>query len=187
MGLIDDDAVKSAAPRNDGADDSFAQVVKAARDIKDRHVNPRILWYKTHTNAPRMIYRLVGISTILLSVTLPALASAQFESKEVVISVMSVVIAALTGLGSFYHWERTWRGNSTAQIAIEQAVGKWELELRRAEFVVAQADRVNHVIKATDDLGKHRHSRLIGKRRIFQQPAFDAAEQRRKRRLSSTG
>jgi hypothetical protein len=37
-------------------------------------------------------------------------------------------------------------------MAIEQAVGKWELKLRRAEFVVAQADRVNHVIKATDDL-----------------------------------
>jgi hypothetical protein len=83
MAPIEDDAGKSTAPRNDGAADSFAQAVKGARDIKDEYVNPRILWYKTHTNVPRTIYRLVGISTILLSVTLPALASAQFENKEV--------------------------------------------------------------------------------------------------------
>jgi Protein of unknown function (DUF4231) len=80
------------------------------------------------------------ISTIILSVTLPALASAHFDHKELVISAMSIAIAALTGLGFFYHWERTWRGNSTAQMALEQAVGKWELELKRAEFVITQDD-----------------------------------------------
>ncbi len=143
--------VVTPTPRNDDGD-SFTQVLKAARDIKDKYVNPRIHWYKTHTTLPRTIYRLVGISTIILSVTLPALASAHFDHKELVISAMSIAIAALTGLGSFYHWERTWRGNSTAQMALEQAVGKWELELKPAEFVITQDDRVNHVIKATDDL-----------------------------------
>jgi uncharacterized protein DUF4231 len=152
MSLSKGDVLKYAESETGGDGDTFGQALKAARDIKDKYVNPRIRWYETHTSLPRTIYRFVGIATIILSVTLPALASAQFEYKEIVVSAISVVIAALTGLGSFYHWERTWRGNSKAQVAIEQAVGKWELELRRAEFVVAQNDRVNHVIKATDDL-----------------------------------
>jgi hypothetical protein len=132
--------------------DSFSQVRIAARGIKELYVDTRIEWYKTPTKIPRNTFRTIGILTILLSVTLPALASATFPHKELTITVISVTIAALTGLGSFYHLERTWRGNSTAQMALEQAVGKWELEIRRAEFVLAPADRVEHVIKATDDL-----------------------------------
>jgi hypothetical protein len=37
-------------------------------------------------------------------------------------------------------------------VAIEQAVGKWELELKPAEFVIGPSDRVNRAIKATTDL-----------------------------------
>jgi len=135
-----------------GNNDSFSQALKAAREVKDKYVNSRIHWYETHTTAPRNIYRLVGVSTIILSVTLPALSSTDFDHKGLVISAMSFAIAALTGLGSFYRWERTWRGNRTAQMALEQAVGKWELELKRAEFVLPSDERVIHVIKATDDL-----------------------------------
>ena len=144
--------VDNLTPKTDDNGDAFALALQACHEIKNRYVAPRIRWYETHTNFPRILYRVVGIATVVLSVTLPALASAQFVHKEVVVSGISVVIAMLTGLSSFYHWERTWRGNSTAQMAIEQAVGKWELELRRAEFVHGGNDRVNHVIKATDDL-----------------------------------
>jgi hypothetical protein len=144
--------VDTAASGHEDGDDSFVQALKAAREIKEKYVDSRILWYENHTSLPRIIYRLVGISTIILSVTLPALASASFKHKELVISGMSVAIAALTGLGSFYRWERRWSGNRMAQMALEQSVGKWELELKRAEFVIAQGERVNHVIKATDDL-----------------------------------
>jgi hypothetical protein len=43
---------------------SFAEAVKAAREIKDKYVNSRIHWYETHTTAPRNIYRLVGVSSL---------------------------------------------------------------------------------------------------------------------------
>jgi len=126
--------------------------LESAHAIKAKHIDPRVEWYKTHTQLPRVIYRLVGISTIVLSVTLPALTAAQFQHKEVIISGMSIVIAALTGLGSFYHWDRTWRGNSIAQVSIEQFVAKWELELARAGQIVPAADGISHIYKATDDL-----------------------------------
>jgi hypothetical protein len=121
--------------------DQFAEALESAHAIKAKHIDPRVEWYKTHTQLPRVIYRLVGISTIVLSVTLPALTAAQFQYKEVIISGMSILIAALTGLGSFYHWDRTWRGNSIAQVSIEQFVAKWELELARAGQIVTYTRR----------------------------------------------
>jgi hypothetical protein len=65
---------------------------------------------------------------------------------------MSIAIAALTGLSSFYRWERTWRGNSSAQVALEQHCAKWELEMTNARLILAPEDRVMHVYQATDDL-----------------------------------
>jgi hypothetical protein len=139
-------------PQNQGNDQAFVQALDSARAIKVKYVDPRLAWYKSHTQLPRILYRLVGISTVILSVTLPALTAAQFQNKELTISAMSILIAALTGLGSFYHWDRTWRGNSTAQVSIEQYVAKWELELSRAQMLLPAPDRIDHVYKATDDL-----------------------------------
>ena len=140
------------AHQSDDSKDPFAEVVRSARSIKEQYVDPRINWYKGHTRLPLWMFRLAGISTILLSVTLPALAAAPFPHKTVVLSAMSIAIAALTGLSSFYRWERTWRGNSTAQVTLEQHVAKWELELTNARLLLGPDERIKHVYQATDDL-----------------------------------
>jgi hypothetical protein len=132
--------------------DDFAQAIASARAIKAKYVDPRLKWYATHKLWPRILYRIVGIATVILSVTLPALSAANFKGKGIVISCISIAIAALTGLGSFYHWERIWQNNTTALASIEAYSAKWELELARAEVFVATADRIKHVYNATDDL-----------------------------------
>ncbi|HEY0786257.1 MAG TPA: DUF4231 domain-containing protein [Acidobacteriaceae bacterium] len=133
--------------------DDFEELVAQARSIKEQYVDPRLSWYRTHTMVPRRMFRAAGMLTIVLSVTLPALAAAPaFAYKGLALSVSSIAIAALTGLGSFYRWERTWRGNSTAQMALEQHIAKWELELANARLVVAADKRSGHVYQATDDL-----------------------------------
>jgi hypothetical protein len=132
--------------------DDFTQAIDAARAIKAKYVDDRLQWYATHKVLPRVLYRLVGIVTVILSVTLPALTAATFKNKDVTISCISIVIAALTGLGSFYHWDRTWQKNATSQASIEAFLAKWELELARAKEFVAAADRTKHVYDATDDL-----------------------------------
>ena len=95
---------------------------------------------------------MVGIITILLSVTLPAIAASSLAQKDILLSAMSIAIAAFTGLSSFYKWERTWRGNSSAQVALEQHCAKWELELTNARLIVPADERVKHVYLATSDL-----------------------------------
>jgi hypothetical protein len=132
--------------------DTFTDAVEAASLIKKEYVDPRIGWYKAHTFFPRWCFRVVGITTILLSVSLPAVAASGWPRKDMALSVMSVTIAALTGLSSFYRWERTWRGNSSAQMALEQLCAKWKLELTNARLILSPEERVKHVYQATDDL-----------------------------------
>ena len=134
------------------ADDAFVLLEKKARELQTQYVGTRIDWYRTHTSGPRFWFRWAGIITIVFSVTLPALAVGTFPYKELALSLMSISIAALTSLSSFYKWERTWRANSTAQITLEQHVAKWELELTQARVLLSPEDRAMHVYHATSDL-----------------------------------
>ena len=135
-----------------GAFSDYDAAVASARAIRAKYVDERLGWYKAHKVFPRVAYRLVGITTVVLSVTLPALTTAEFEHKDLIISCISIVIAALTGLGSFYHWDRTWQKNATAEASIEGFLAKWELEIARAKSLAAPVDRIKHVYDATDDL-----------------------------------
>jgi len=132
--------------------DDLDAAIKAVRAIKLSYVDDKLEWYKSHKVLPRTLYRLVGIATVVLSVTLPALTTATFTHKDLTISCISIVIAAFTGLGSFYHWDRTWQKNATSEASIQAFVAKWELELARAKDLIAPADRTKHVYDATDDL-----------------------------------
>jgi hypothetical protein len=130
----------------------FQSALDDARKIKETYVDPRIKFYVDHTKTPRNMFRLAGIAVILCSATLPALAAGNFSYKTLIVSTLSIAVAVLTGLGSFFHWERTWHGNSTTQVAIEQYCGKWELELAHARLILPPEERIKHVYLATDDL-----------------------------------
>jgi hypothetical protein len=123
-----------------------------ARELKAHYIDPRIQWYSSHTAGPRFWFRWAGIITILCSVTLPAIATAEFPHKALVLSLTSISIAALTSLSSFYKWERTWRANSTSQVMLQQHVAKWELELANARLLISPQERADHIYKATSDL-----------------------------------
>jgi hypothetical protein len=134
------------------SEEKFTEAVRVANELKAKYVDPRISWYRDHTSKPRTFFRLAGILTILLSASLPAVAVATFPYKNVALSVMSIAIAVLAGLSTFFRWERTWRGNSTSQMTLEQHVAKWELELTNAQLILVADERIKHVYQATDDL-----------------------------------
>jgi len=131
---------------------TFDELVKAAEEIKNKYVKPRLLWYQTHSRGPRLWFRWAGGTTIILSATLPAMALAPFKGKDLALAAMSVVIAILTGFSSFFRWERTWHGNTNAEMAIEQLCAKWELEVKNAALILPSEERTAHVYKATSDL-----------------------------------
>ena len=88
-------------------DEKFEELVKQARIIKERYIDPNRKWYATRKRIPFAYFRTAGVITILFSVALPAVAAipeSSLGNKQVILSAMSVTIAALTGLSSFYRW-----------------------------------------------------------------------------------
>jgi hypothetical protein len=68
--------------------DTFSQVEAKARSLEAIYVQKRIDWYDAHSVAPRLYFRIAGITTILFSVSLPAVATATFKHKDLIISIM---------------------------------------------------------------------------------------------------
>ena len=130
----------------------FEELVAESRRIKESVVDPPLHWYRTHRLFPFIAFRGFGSLTILCSVLLPALAVANFEHKTLTLSALSLTVAALTGLSSFYRWERTWRGRAVTRDTLEQLIAKWELEIANARLVLPEAEKMRHVYLATDDL-----------------------------------
>jgi Protein of unknown function (DUF4231) len=135
-------------------EEKFEAVERQAREIKERYVDRNRKWYAKHQYIPFLLFRTAGIITIIFSVTLPAVAALNdFEYRQVVIAFMSITIAALTGLSTFFHWERSWRGRNLSMSATDALVEKWELELLNARLVLTDPqERLKHVYLATSDL-----------------------------------
>lgn len=79
-------------------------VVQAA----DKYANALIEFYSTRAWWHRKFYRLTGIAVILTSVSLPVLTSLDYPGKSLSISILGSVVAAITALGVFYHWDQSW-------------------------------------------------------------------------------
>ena len=138
-------------------DPKFDEFAVWARKIKRQLVDPNREWYKHHLWAPFFLFRFAGVLTILLSVTLPVVSAIDEKKllpmdKTYLLAGMSLGIAALTGLGGFFRWERTWRSRNFAKFSIDGLVAKWELELENARIVVEPKDRIGHAYRATNDL-----------------------------------
>ena len=53
-------------------DENFEELVKQARAIKERYVDPNREWYAERQRIPFAYFRTAGVITILFSVALPA-------------------------------------------------------------------------------------------------------------------
>jgi hypothetical protein len=136
-------------------DEKFDELVEQTRAIQAHFLGHERKWYRRHSRIPFLFFRGAGIVTVVLGVSLPAVAPATWltsQHKEIALSLMSVAIAALTGLSTFYRWERTWRSRVLVKLSLEALEAKWELEIANARLIVAPADRLAHVYATTDEI-----------------------------------
>jgi Na+/melibiose symporter-like transporter len=73
-----------------------------------------------------------GVLIILLSATLPFLAGLDFGGKEKTIGIIAVVIAALTGLRSFFHWDQSWSLLRQTDFELTELIRNWRLDKQAA-------------------------------------------------------
>jgi hypothetical protein len=146
--------------------DALSGFVSEAEAIKKAFVGPSQTWYTGHIKYPFLCFRVCGIGTIVLSAALPAVSLVNPDSfsdlprwlawmhlaKDPLVASMSVAIAILTGLGSFYRWEKSWRGREMSKYALDAHVAQWQLELAAAKTFVLPADSQRQVYSATSAL-----------------------------------
>lgn len=86
----------------------FNAVFNEMISLKDKYVVPKMALYKKRTRRSMILFRLTGILVIILSVSIPFLTTLDLIWKTIVVPIVAVVIAGLTGLISFYRWESSW-------------------------------------------------------------------------------
>jgi hypothetical protein len=100
---------------------------------KQEQVDPQITWYREHRTWPRIIFRAVGTTVILTSLIIPVIVNIEINNEKEITTVLSLLVAALTGLNAFYRWQELWESRSTTYKLLLHSQGRWEMELLKAK------------------------------------------------------
>lgn len=98
-------------------------------DYADKWLNYYDSW---RTKLPYVLFRIAGILVIMAGVSLPYFAQRSTETDLRVISVLSLGVAFLTALISFFGWNLTWQRRVTATVALKHYIACWEIDMLKA-------------------------------------------------------
>jgi len=95
----------------------------------------------------RRWFRVTGVLTIVFSVSLPALTATDFTVRNVVISVLAVGVAGLSGLRAFYQWDQSWQLYRSQELVLDALQTRWQLGMMLiAKSTAADADDQAHAL-----------------------------------------
>ncbi len=134
------------------SDKRFLSVLAELTHIKDEFVVRQLHWYETRARTPMLLFRISGALVILLSVSLPFLTTLGGFWKTIVLPVISLLIAGLTGLNSFFRWESAWKGYRQTHLTLEYLLTGWELQIAEARCQVDEQKAIDIALKATEQL-----------------------------------
>lgn len=130
------------------APSAYEETVGELRDLVRKTVDRDIKFYDDHVVGVRRAAMGVTSITIILAAALPFLSAAEFPYKTLVVGVVSVLVAALTGLGAYWRWTDEWRGYILSSMTLKGLRAAWELALVEASLR-PDAERANLALKAT--------------------------------------
>ncbi|MGR6964177.1 DUF4231 domain-containing protein [Geodermatophilus sp. URMC 61] len=83
-------------------------------------------FYDSRARWHRHFYRISGILLILLGGALPLIASGTFTGKDVIVSAVGFVVAAITALRGFYRWDSSWVLLRGTEMALTKRYLEWK-------------------------------------------------------------
>jgi hypothetical protein len=147
------EVIKMDMAKPDSFDEQdFQRLLSELSGLKDKYVTPSLSWYEQHSWWPRVLFRTSGAVVVLLGASLPLLAAFTFPRKEIVLSVVSVVLAGLIGLNAFFHWDEKWRGFKQTELTISHSISVWDLKMIQARHEPEHGAARQLAIEATRDL-----------------------------------
>lgn len=97
---------------------------------------------KSRTNA--FWFRLVGASEIIGAASLPVLFTLldlSIKSNQVVLTALSVLVAATAALSGFFGWQAGWQSYSTQELDLAELLANWEISLLQLESMPDAEER----------------------------------------------
>jgi len=133
-------------------DERFLSVLTELTRIKDAFVVQKLHWYTVHARTPMLLFRICGVLVILLSVSLPLLATLEGTWKTLILPIVALLVAGLTGLTSFFRWENGWKSYRQAQFSLEYLLTTWELQITHASHHTDVQAGIDLAFQATRQL-----------------------------------
>jgi len=129
----------------------FNSILTELTSLKDRVAKTRN-WYDRR--APRAMagFRIVGVTVILLSVSLPFLGTLDGEWRSIALPVVSLTIAGLTGVNAFLNWQQQWQSFRQTQFTLEYLLQRWELDVIQARYHPDEEEAIAMIYTATQKL-----------------------------------
>ena len=112
------------------------------RSKMEKYTNGALKRYNWPTKVSCWIFRITGTLIILSSVSLPYLITTEWPKPF--ISAVSLLVALLTALNSFWGWQLRWQRGVAAKAALENYIANWEIGMLEAK------KRPDYVEKARD-------------------------------------
>lgn len=132
-------------------DERFLKILEELGQFKQEVVQTRD-WYKAHAPQPMRWFRITGALLIILSVSVPFIAGQTAPWKDTVLSLMTLTIAALTGLGAFFRWEYAWQSYRKTQYALDRLLNMWEFKIVEARYQVDPQRAIDMALRSTEQL-----------------------------------
>ncbi len=134
-------------------DERFLSILKELETLKEGFVVRKIEMYRRSVKRARLRFRISGTLIIVLSACLPFLTTLREGIWiSIVLPIVALVIAGLSGLNAFFRWESNWRGFSQTRYLLEYLLKMWELKVIEAKHETDPQKAVEIVVQATKQL-----------------------------------
>ncbi len=137
--------------------EDFDKLLAGYIPTKEKYVDSRLRFYLDRVDNKRRLAQWARVAVLLLSLAIPVVvtfspAAIGSVRRELIVSLMSLLIALAGGLEGLHQWQRTWREYSTRIVQIETLIGLWEIQLAKARQL-SDAKEVSDILgKATEKL-----------------------------------
>ena len=121
-------------------------------DIKKRYVDKTWIWYRDNSSWPRIVFRLAGITIIVLSLSIPFIVAIEGQWSKIGVSAAALLIAILSALNTFFAWQKTWEKRITIQLTLEGLMAAWETKIVAARRFENPKEGYETALQATQDL-----------------------------------
>jgi hypothetical protein len=133
-------------------DARFISMLKELTHIKEEYIVKQLKWYEDHSTKAKHYFRFVSTLIIILSVSIPFLATLEGLWRNLVLPIVALTIAGLTGLNAFFRWENSWKGSIQAKLTLEHMVWVWNLRIAEAKHELDAQKGIEIMVTATEQL-----------------------------------